>query len=308
MHSQLPPEIVMIGHLVKEMIYFPDRTIGPVLGSPPAYCSAVAAKLGVRAAIVTKIGPDMPADLLCPLSELDVDLRGMRVGGVTTTTALIYDANGNKEIRYPQKAGQIAFEDIPPEYLNCQAFHICPMDHDVPLEAIRQLSSQSAILSVDLGGYGGAHSVAHPDPADPGAQQTLREVVQHSTIVRASIEDCRHLFGSLNQDLTEIVRRFVEWGAQIGLVTLGTSGVVVATRGNVWRIPALPGNATDSTGAGDAFSAGFLVEYLHTHSVLRAAQFASAVALHVIEGTGGVRAERMPSRADVERRLQAVVA
>lgn len=303
-----PLDIVMMGHLVKEMIHFPDRALGPVLGSPPAYCATVVAKLGARAGIVSKIGPDMPEELMRPLMELGVDLRGVRVGGVTTTTALIYNEAGEKEIRYPQKAEPITLDDIPPEYLDCQAFHICPMDHDVPLETIRQLSERPALVSIDLGGYGGAHSVVHPDPAEPRAKQALREIVQHSGVVRASVEDCRHLFGEAALDLTQIARQFVEWGARVGLVTVGKAGVVAATRQEVWQIPALPGNAVDSTGAGDSFSAGFLVEYLHTQNVPHAAQFACAVALHVIEGTGGVRADRMPSRTQVERRLDAVLA
>jgi hypothetical protein len=48
---------------------------------------------------------------------------------------------------------------------------------------------------------------------------------------------------------------------------------------------------------------GFLVEYLSSRDVLRAGQFAAAVAAHVIEGTGGVQVSRMPTVDDVRQRL-----
>jgi hypothetical protein len=53
--------VVTIGHTLCETIVFADgRRAGPVLGSPAAYASAGAARLGVRTGIVTKVGPDAP--------------------------------------------------------------------------------------------------------------------------------------------------------------------------------------------------------------------------------------------------------
>jgi sugar/nucleoside kinase (ribokinase family) len=86
-------------------------------------------------------------------------------------------------------------------------------------------------------------------------------------------------------------------------VTLGERGAIVVAAGDVSRIAAYPSKAIDATGAGDAFSAGFLVEYLWTGDVVRATRFACATASLVIEGTGGVLASRMPSAAQVYARL-----
>jgi sugar/nucleoside kinase (ribokinase family) len=96
----------------------------------------------------------------------------------------------------------------------------------------------------------------------------------------------------------------VEWGAQIGIISLGQRGALIATRERHIHIPALPGAVLDTTGAGDSFSSGFLAEYLRTRDPARAGWFATAVAKHVIEGTGGVAATRMPTRAEVEERLK----
>ena len=304
------PDIVLIGHIVKEMIHFPDRTIGPVLGSPVAYGSVAAGRLGERVGIVTTIGEDMPDDLLQPFRDALVDMRGVLVkaGNCTTASQLIYEESGEKEIRYPQKAPAIRFEDIPPVYHSACVFYIATMDHDVPLDTIRQLRALDATLAIDLGGYGGAHSRAHPSQAEQKNPTRLRELVSCFDIVRASVEDCGHLLGedtlTSAADEEQTVRRFVDWGARVGLLTLGERGCVVATDSKVARVPAQGGKIIDTTGAGDAFSTVFLTGYMHTGDVEWAARLGAAAVIHIIERTGGVHAARMPSKEDVERKLQ----
>lgn len=305
------PDIVLVGHIVKEMIYFPDRTIGPVLGSPVAYGSVVAGRLGERVGFVTTIGSDMPDALLQPLRDAGVDMSGMLVkpGNWTTASELIYDESGDKEIRYPQKAPPIQFDDIPQAYRRGRIFYIATMDHDVPLETIRQVRSLNATMAIDLGGYGGAHSREHPSEAEQKDPVRLRELLSYFDIVRASVEDCRHLLGAdsvvTEAGEEEVVRLFTHWGAEVALITLGERGCILATPDNVMRIPAEQGEVIDTTGAGDSFSTAFLVGYMHTGDVEWSAQFGAATVIYVIERTGGVHAARMPTRDEVDRRLSA---
>ncbi len=299
-------EIVFIGHIVKETIHFPDRTLGPVLGSPAAYGSVIASRLGASVGIVTRIGQDMPPELLAPLHEAGVDTQGMKLEGEFTTASLLtYAPSGEKEISYPHKATPLLFEDIPPSYLSARGFHVCPMDWDMPLESIVRLRQLGAILSVDLGGYGGAHSRQHPSRTDQENPESLARLVSHFDIVRASVEDCCHLLGPVDEQLEATVSRFIGWGAKVGIISLGARGAILATHSQRFRVPAMPGGG-DTTGAGDAFSSGFVVEYLRTGDAERAAWFATAVAKHVIEGTGGVAVARMPTRGDIEERLRLV--
>jgi sugar/nucleoside kinase (ribokinase family) len=309
MMEQAAPAIVLIGHIVKEMIYFPDRELGPVLGSPVAYGSVVAARLGERVGIVTTIGTDMPDELLQPFREAGVDTQGILIksGSETTASELIYYESGNKEIRYPQKAPPIQFKDIPTTYHQAHIFYIATMDHDVPLETIGQLQSLEAKLAIDLGGYGGAHSRQHPDEAEQKVPTRLRELISHFDIVRASVEDCTHLLGAdrvaTETGEEEVVQLFLSWGAEVGLLTLGERGCIVGDQRQIVRIPAQQGQVIDTTGAGDSFSTAFLVGYMHTGDIAWSAQFAAATVIQIIERTGGVRASRMPTRAEVNKLL-----
>lgn len=303
------PDIVLIGHIVKEMIFFPERTLGPVLGSPVAYGSLMAGRLGEKVGIVSIIGTDMPDDLLRPLREVGVDTEGLYImpGDHTTTTELIYYPSGNKEIRYPRQAPPIQYAHLPERYRDARVFSVVTMDHDVPLETIRQMRALPGLLAVDLGGYGGAHSRQHPDETEQYHPTKLAELVACFDIVRASIEDCALLLGasSVGTEAGEakIVRRFLNWGAKVGLITLGERGCIVGSPEGIHRIAAQPGKVIDTTGAGDSFFTAFLVNYIHSGEVEQAARFAAAAALHVIERTGGAHVERMPLRADVIARI-----
>ena len=303
------PDLVLLGHIVKEMIYFPDRTLGPVLGSPVAYGSVVAGRLGQKVGIVTTIGTDMPVELLQPFRDAGVDTRGLLVkpGNRTTASELIYFESGNKEIRYPQKAPPIRFQDIPIEYRQARVFYVATMDHDVPLETIRELRSLGGALAIDLGGYGGAHSREHPCEAEQHNPTVLRELVGFFDVVRSSVEDCVHLLGADKvasaADEEGVVRRFLDWGAKVALLTLSERGCVVGSADGIIRVPAQQGVVIDTTGAGDSFSTAFLVAYMHTGDVELSARFAAATVITVIERTGGVQASRMPTRPEVEKRL-----
>ena len=303
------PDIVLIGHVVKEMINFPDRKIGPVLGSPVAYGSVAAGRLGERVGIVTIIGEDMPDELLQPFREAQVDMRGVTVrpGGCTTTTQLIYAASGEKEIRYPQKAPSISFDDIPPAYHTAPVFYIATMDHDVPVDTIRDMTALDGMLAIDLGGYGGAHSRRHPNAEERRDPRKLQELVSLCDIVRASVEDCGHLLGEETVATPggeeAVVQQFVDWGASVGLLTLGERGCVLATAEGVERVPAQSGEVIDTTGAGDSFSTVFLSGYRRSGDVQWAARLGAAAAIYVIERTGGVHTARMPTRDEVEKRM-----
>ena len=299
----MEPELVMVGHIINETIEYPDRRITPVLGSPAAYCSVVVARLGIKTGLVTKIGKDWPDELLAAIKDARVDMEGVKVEEKSTRNLLIYDQSGNKEVRYLDKAPSIFISDIPKEYLKAKIIYICPMDYEVPLETIRELHSLGKKLAVDLMGYGGATSSIHPDEKEQQSHRALKELVKCFHIVRASIEDCQHFFGAEKPMEEDIAHLFTEWGADIGVVTLGEKGAIVATRDRKFRIPAFPAKVKDCTGAGDAYSGGSLAEYLRTKDPYKSALFAAATASLVIEGTGGVLAGRMPTTFEVKRRI-----
>lgn len=298
-HKAETLDLVVVGHLLNETIEFPDRTIGPVLGSPAAYISVAAKRLGAEVGLVTRIGNDMPRELMKPLFEAGVDCDGIRVDGdATTTNLLCYDTGGDKKLHFQKKAPDITFADFPTRYLDARLICISPIDFEVPLETVSKVKGLDSLVAVELGGYGGAASSEHPRDVS-----FIEELVKDIDIVKAGAEDCRYLFGKTDG----VEDMFIKWGAGVGIVTQGDQGALVATKTERFIIPAFNVQDPDCTGAGDAFSAGFFVEYLNSRDIEASGRFASATASLVIEGTGGVTVGRMPSADDVCRRMESML-
>ncbi len=299
------PEIVFAGHLVQEMIHFPDRELGPVLGSPVAYGSLTASRLGGRAGLVSIVGTDMPPDLLQPLRAAGVDLTGLQVlgGNHSTRSLLVYDESGHKQIRYPQQAPPVLSEHFPPVFRAAPVVAVVTMDHDLPLSTIRRLRHLPGALAVDLGGYGGAHSRAHPDAAAQREPRALPELIACFDIVRASVEDCALLLGaSAVADDAALRATLAAWLAQgpaVAMITLGERGCLLGTARGIRQIPAQKGPVVDTTGAGDAFFSAFLLHYLRHDDADAAARFAADAVMPVIGRSGGAHLERFPQLADV---------
>lgn len=296
------PDLVCVGHIISEMIHFQHAIEGPFLGSPPAYCATAAARQGMSTGLVTRIGPDMPRRLLQPMEDAGVDLAGIRTGGLTTTTELIYDARGHKEIRYPTKAPPITEEDIPASYRGCRLIYLCPMDHDVLLENLTTVVAAGQTSAVDLGGYGGVHMSLATRRTIPSLVNLACGVAEHFHIVKASDEDAAVIFD--RDDPHDAAKRLLACGPDVVIITMGPRGALVATAGDCRHVPPLPGTVKDTTGGGDTFMGGFLSHYLRHADPLEAARWGCATAIQVIEQSGGVRPERMPDHRQVEARVR----
>lgn len=296
-------EIVVLGHILNEKIIFPDKEIYPVLGSPVAYSSSCMASLGRKIGIVTKIGHDFPRNLISIFDQLKVDQAGITVGKSSTNNELIYHENGRKTVKFITKAENIFFNDIPRHYYDSKIFFLCPMDHEINPIEIKKIRNLSKVMAVDIGGYGGSTSATYPEEKS-GYQ--IKELCPFFDIVKGSIEDYTHIFGLNFDNEKEISRKIIEWGAKISLVTLGEKGSFVKTKDKEHYIPAFPTpieDIIDRTGAGDCFSAGFLSKYLTNNDPYVSAIYASATTSYVIEHSGGVVLERMPSKEEVARRV-----
>ena len=88
---------------------------------------------------------------------------------------------------------------------------------------------------------------------------------------------------------TEITQKAVEimsdWTETVAL-TLGAYGALISHQGEIYYIDPLPVIVEDTTGAGDAFAAGFLYGMTHDHTPLNSGRIGAALAAGVIEQTG----------------------
>ena len=88
---------------------------------------------------------------------------------------------------------------------------------------------------------------------------------------------------------TEITHKAIEilsgWTETIAL-TLGANGALISHQGETFYIDPLPVRVEDTTGAGDAFAAGFLYGMTHDMNALDSGRIGAAMAAGVIGQTG----------------------
>ncbi|MCX5614892.1 adenosine kinase [Bombella saccharophila] len=73
----------------------------------------------------------------------------------------------------------------------------------------------------------------------------------------------------------------------LGVVTRGEKGAVIQAGEERHDVPTKPVKLVDTTGAGDAFAAGFLAGYSRHHSLVESARLGNEAAGHVIARLGG---------------------
>lgn len=296
----MKPDLIVLGHLMEEIIIFPDRIIGPMIGGVSAYFSVVAGCLGSKVGIVSKIGKDMPENLLDPIYKTGVDTQGIRIEGIKSRMAELYYAeDGSKRMKHPHKGNPIVFEDIPINYFQADMLYIAPQEWEFSLKEIEKLSSFKGKMAVELGGYGGAHCTHHLS-IDKNCS-FFKRLLPYFHIAKLSIEDCKYLFKEKNE--IKIAKNLIKWGVEISIITLSSKGAIIATSSDVFKIPSFTQSQLDCTGAGDAFAAGFMVSYRKNKDVKKAGLFASATAAVMIEREGGMNLDRMPNLLEVEKRL-----
>ena len=90
------------------------------------------------------------------------------------------------------------------------------------------------------------------------------------------------------KDPRRAAESLVNFGVGTVVVTLGASGAIICTGGNITSVPAEPTNEMcDSTGAGDALAAGFVAATLRSASPKAAVRVGAYLAAGVIAEIGG---------------------
>lgn len=132
---------------------------------------------------------------------------------------------------------------------------------------------------------------------------SVEELLPAVDVVKATPEDLRAA-GVEGSDPTDLARSLCDRGPHTALLTLGSEGALAhATPPAPWAgtasHPGYPVEAVDTTGAGDAFTAGAIAALSEGESLQETLTFASAIAAVTTTRLGAMAA--LPDREAVER-------
>lgn len=169
--------------------------------------------------------------------------------------------------------------DIPEDYLDATAAHLCPLDYltQILLPAILR---QRGFTTVTLDPSSGSMT--------PTFWDDIPALVAGLTAFLPSEEEMRALFHGRSTDLWEMAEALASYGCELIVIKRGERGQLLydAVTKSKWEILAYPARVVDPTGAGDAFCGGFLAGYRQTYDPLQAVLYGSISASLVVEGSG----------------------
>ena len=105
----MQPQFLVIGHTVQDLLSEDDPASWR-LGGASSFASILARNLGLRAAVLTSAGPDIPLDELLPDIEMKV------VPSRRTTQIRNVYGEGPRRQFVPQRATLLSAEHVPPEW------------------------------------------------------------------------------------------------------------------------------------------------------------------------------------------------
>jgi len=255
-------------------------------GGPAATAMVAVSRLGLRAAILGRVGDD----------ALGVDVvRGLRHEGVNTDGLVVV----------PGRTTQLAFIAVERERGTRTVFWTRGTAHPMHPDEVRlDIVCESRLLLLD-----GLHAIASvraaraaqgagiPVLLDAGTmREETRALLPLVTHIAVADGFARDFLG--RDDPEAALRALRHPAAQMVCITMGARGCIALDGDEVVHQPAFPVDVVDTTGCGDAFHGGLAYAVLEGWDLRRGLAFASAVAALKCRGLGGRTA--LPTLAEVE--------
>jgi sugar/nucleoside kinase (ribokinase family) len=178
-----------------------------------------------------------------------------------------------------QAPGTLRYSDIPAEYLDASAAHLCPLDYLSHILLTASLR-QGKITTITL------------DPSAgymlPGFWDSIPALVKNLTAFITNETKLRSLFTQRSSDLWDMAAAIGSFGCELVVIKRGQQGQLLydSISKNRWLIPAYPAHVLDPTGAGDAFCGGFLAGYRAHYDPLEAVLHGNIAASLAVECSG----------------------
>lgn len=261
------------GQLVETIKISPAGTAGGT--------AVVLSRLGARVRSYGAVGADPLGDTLLGLLEANgVDIGGIVRTTVSQTSASVIPVrpNGDRPAWHCPGANATLTLDIldlddiargahlhvgGPEFLGGAA----------AATLLRRAKDNGLTTSVDILAGG-----------NPGLLAWIADALPHTDYLLPNDEQVLGFTGAA--DLEAGAKALLEAGAGCVAVTRGAEGALVVTPGATVTVPAYAVDVVDTTGCGDAFSAGFILGRAFGRDLAQSARLGCATAAQVAGGVG----------------------
>ena len=276
--------IVGIGEILWDML-----PSGKALGGAPANFAYHVKRLGMEGLAVSAIGHDvLGEEIVDTLEAHALPYHLDRVDYPTGTVQVSLDAKGVPQ--YEIKKG-VAWDNIP------YSKELAAIAAECRAVCFGSLAQRSPVSRKTIGWF----LDAVPEDCLKVFDINLRQNYYGKTVLQDSFRRCdilkindeeicivADLFGLEGDDTTVCRRLIARYGLRLVILTRGASGSIIITAEEV--IPQAAGECVvvDTVGAGDAFTAAFVVAYLRGDTLAEAQRLSSDTAAYVCSCKGAM--------------------
>ncbi len=238
------------------------------------------ARLGFRTGFIGKVARDREGTLLLRDFEREgVDVSGIIISkeGSSGIVLGFVDRRGERALYVnPGVNDTISFDEIDVEYArSSKVLHLTSFVGDKSFEAQRKLVeviSNEVIVSFDPGSLYARKGL-----------EALRPILRKASIVLLSEAELKSL---TEGGLDEGSMALIDEGARIIAVKLGERGCYVTNGEEAYLVEPYRVEVVDTTGAGDAFNAGFLCGFINGMGLYECGRLGNFVASRCITKVG----------------------
>lgn len=269
-----------------------SHNLSYVNGGKAANQAIGAAKLGSTSCIITVIGSDPMGDLAtATLRQHGVDVAGVVIDNQAATmlgVLMIEPSGENSIVIGPGALSSMSAATIDSRADMIRSSDVCLVSLEIPVPAAAQ--------ALSVARASGVLTILNPAPAtEPSA---IRQLLPLCDVITPNETEAQFLTGETKPERQAAA--MIESGARAVVITLGSSGALVQSRGGqAVMVPAVPVRVVDTSGAGDAFNAALAVALIRGLDLSAAAHFGCRAAALIVQAPAFVEALHMWDGLDV---------
>ena len=287
--------------IIDDIVLWDGRTYMGTLGGSGSH-----AVVGMRTwneaplGLVGYLGDDAPEPFVAHLQRLGVSPDGLihRAGRPTPRAWQLFEADGKRTEVFRTSlsefvASQVRFDELNAELKQSSGFHVQwggSMEETTRL--VRQLKMANPSAAVVF------------EPIDDFlalGRVAWAPLLRECDVFLPNLEEAATLTGEASP--ADMATALLDWGADRVVIRMAEQGIWVQDKqGNRWRIPAVPTQVVDVTGAGNAFCGGLLAGLVDALPFLETALRGLVGASFAIEQVG-VPETLVPGSPEAFRRL-----
>jgi 5-dehydro-2-deoxygluconokinase len=269
------------------------RTFAKSLGGSATNVSVAAARLGVRSAVITKVGDDPFGPYVRDaLREFGVDPRWVGTHPTLRTPVVFCEI-------FPPDDFPLLFyrEPTAPDMtlavdeLDLDAIAAARVFWTTGTGLSDEPSRSATLTALSVRDHGiTIHDLdhrpqfwpTHPPPNHPDESEAgvwAREALQHATVAVGNRDEVEVAVGT--RDPHEASAALLELGVKVAIVKQGPAGVLVRTADGVVEVPPVEVEVVNGLGAGDAFGGALVYGLLQGWEPARAVRLANAAGAYV---------------------------